>query len=181
MATKGKATFKHNRKANCITLEAVLVRSDGAIQVRAVVPYEKAKAFFASLERDEKVAVMGGCGGNPHRASQALAARAAVGLVQDAADFAADRFAAVLEGWNPLKSAYGAAKKARDFTTKYSPSHYAARALRNKLRRKKGGSGAPKGGAPKGGGGDGGGGDEGEGDDQQDDQEQQEGAEAPEG
>lgn len=179
MATKGKATFKHNRKANCVTLEAVLVRSDGAIQVRAVVPYEKAKAFFAALQREEKAVVMGGCGGSAHKASQALAARAAVGLVQDAADFAADKFATVLSGWNPLSSAYNAARKTRDFTTRFSPSHIAMRYAASKLRRKKRGGAAQAAEKEGEGGGGGGGGDDGEGDEGTD--ESKEGAEAPEG
>lgn len=165
MATKGKATFKHNRKHNCVTLEGVLVRGDGAVHVRAVVPFEKAQAHFSRLDGDVKAAVMGGCGGSTRKASQALAARAAVGLVQDAADFAASKFESIIEGWNPFRRHKGGKKRR-------PPPHHKRQAKK------------PEDGGDGGGGG--GGGDEGGGEDKdsqdQDQDQQEEGADAaPEG
>jgi uncharacterized membrane protein YgcG len=168
-------------------MEAVLVRSDGAIQVRAVIPYEKARAFFANLEKGEKAVMMGGCGGSANKAAQVLAARAAVGLTQDAADFAANKLADLISGFSfktPFKAAYNAARKAHGFTTRFSPSHAAARYMANKLKRKKRGGAAraaekegPEGGEGGGGGGGEGGGDEGA---EDEDQEQDAAANPPE-
>jgi hypothetical protein len=84
MANKAKVTFRHNKGADAVTMEVFYVRQDGAVQVRAVVPLEKARAFLKSVDVQR-----GSMSGGMHtHAALGLAAMACEGLANDAAEVA---------------------------------------------------------------------------------------------
>lgn len=165
-----KITFKKSKRHNAVLMEGVYVRRDGAVQVRAVVPLEKARQHFKGLPIRNKVVVMGAMkrAGGP---AEGLACHAAVGMIGDMTELAESQLKSLLSGvgWNPFKSAANLAKRAARGagslavdTAMLAPelAFNVAKGAGSAIARK-----AKRGGGGKGGGGDGGGGDEGGGDD----------------
>lgn len=92
--TQPKITFKKSKRHDAVLMELLYCRGDGAVQVRAVVPLENARAELRKLDRETQAAVMGACAG-AGGAAPGLAARACVGLAADAADLAEAQLAGI--------------------------------------------------------------------------------------
>lgn len=168
-APRVKITFKKSKRHNAVLMEGLYVRKDGAVQVRAVVPLEKARQHFKGLPREGKVAVMGAMqrAGGP---AEGLACHAAVGMVGDMAELTHKQLKSMLSGvgWNPFKSAASLANRAARGAGRLAvDTAIATVKLPTQLAYNvaKGGYQAAKGAIPKGGGGGGGGGDGGGADD----------------
>lgn len=112
-APRVKITFKKSKRHNAVLMEGLYVRPDGAVQVRAVVPLEKARQHFKGLPNANKAAVMGAMkrAGGP---AEGLACHAAVGMVGDMAELTHKQLKSMLSGvgWNPFRSAANLAKRA---------------------------------------------------------------------
>lgn len=176
-APRVKITFKKSKRHNAVLMEGLYVRKDGAVQVRCVVPLEKARQHFRGLPHEGKAAVMGAMrrAGGP---AEGLACHAAVGMIGDLAELTQKQLFSMLSGvgWNPFKSAANLAKRAARGAGSlvadtamlapelaYNVAKGAGSAVARKARRgggKGGGGGAGDGGGEDGGGEDGGGGDD---------------------
>lgn len=109
--------FRVSKRNDALLMEGYYKRRDGIVQVRAVVPLEKARAAFRDLEGGKRIDLSGACASAGLRPDHYLAARAAAGMVGDAAEVAGFSLKKLVKKANPFrrkKKGGGAQRSSKD-------------------------------------------------------------------